>query len=117
MISDEPRRVADAIQQMGLRYAVITSVDRDDLDDGGAFIFAETIRRTREACPGIRLEVLIPDFQGSTGRSADRRRSPAGCFGPQRRDGARGCTPRRAQARGIAGPWIICGMPNRSESR
>ena len=64
---DEPRRVADAIQQMGLRYAVITSVDRDDLDDGGAFIFAETIRRTREACPGIRLEVLIPDFQGSAG--------------------------------------------------
>ena len=62
---DEPRRIADAIQQLGLRYAVITSVDRDDLDDGGAFIFAETIRRTREACPGIRLEVLIPDFRGS----------------------------------------------------
>ncbi len=62
---DEPRRVADAIQQLGLRYAVITSVDRDDLDDGGAFIFAETIRRTREACPQIRIEVLIPDFQGS----------------------------------------------------
>jgi len=62
---DEPRRVADAIQQLELRYAVITSVDRDDLDDGGAFIFAETIRRTRVACPQIRLEVLIPDFQGS----------------------------------------------------
>ena len=62
---DEPRRVADAIQQLGLRYAVITSVDRDDLDDGGAFIFAETIRRTRVACPRIRIEVLIPDFQGS----------------------------------------------------
>ena len=62
---DEPRRIADAIQSLGLRYAVITSVDRDDLDDGGAFIFAETIRRTREACPGIRLEVLIPDFRGN----------------------------------------------------
>ncbi len=62
---DEPRRVADAIQQLELQYAVITSVDRDDLDDGGAFIFAETIRRTRVACPQIRLEVLIPDFQGS----------------------------------------------------
>jgi lipoyl synthase len=62
---DEPRRVADAIRQLELRYAVITSVDRDDLDDGGAFMFAETIRRTREACPRIRLEVLIPDFQGS----------------------------------------------------
>ena len=62
---DEPRRVADAIQKLELRYAVITSVDRDDLDDGGAFIFAETIRRTRVACPQIQLEVLIPDFQGS----------------------------------------------------
>ena len=62
---DEPRRVADAIQQLGLRYAVITSVDRDDLDDGGAFIFAETIRRIRVACSQIRIEVLIPDFQGN----------------------------------------------------
>jgi lipoyl synthase len=62
---DEPRRIADAIQTLGLRYAVITSVDRDDLEDGGASIFAETIRRTRDACPGIRIEVLIPDFKGS----------------------------------------------------
>jgi lipoic acid synthetase len=62
---DEPRRVAAAIQKLGLKYAVITSVDRDDLKDGGAFIFAETIRLTREACPGIRIEVLIPDFRGS----------------------------------------------------
>jgi lipoyl synthase len=63
--TDEPRRIAAAIGKLGLRYAVITSVDRDDLDDGGAFIFAETIRRTRELCPGIRIEVLIPDFRGS----------------------------------------------------
>jgi lipoic acid synthetase len=62
---DEPRRIAAAIQTLGLRYAVLTSVDRDDLEDGGAAIFAESIRRTREACPGIRIEVLIPDFQGS----------------------------------------------------
>jgi lipoyl synthase len=61
---DEPRRVAHAILKLSLKYAVITSVDRDDLEDGGAFIFAETIRRTREACPGIRIEVLIPDFRG-----------------------------------------------------
>src|SRR5205823_12491447 len=60
----EPARVADAIDQMALRHAVITSVDRDDLPDGGAFIFAETIRRTRERVPGCRIEVLIPDFQG-----------------------------------------------------
>jgi lipoic acid synthetase len=62
---DEPRRVAEAIRKLGLIYAVITSVDRDDLEDGGAFIFAETIRLTREATPGIRIEVLIPDFRGS----------------------------------------------------
>jgi lipoic acid synthetase len=49
---------------MGLQYAVITSVDRDDLADGGAFIFAETIRLTRERVPSCRIEVLIPDFQG-----------------------------------------------------
>jgi lipoic acid synthetase len=62
---DEPRRVAEAMRRLNLRYAVITSVDRDDLEDGGAYIFAETIRRTREACPGIMIEVLIPDFRGS----------------------------------------------------
>ena len=62
---DEPRRVAAAIRSMKLKYAVITSVDRDDLEDGGAYIFAETIHLTREACPGIRIEVLIPDFRGS----------------------------------------------------
>jgi lipoic acid synthetase len=62
---EEPQRIAAAIQKLGLKYAVITSVDRDDLKDGGAFIFAETIRQTRQACPGIRIEVLIPDFQGS----------------------------------------------------
>ena len=60
----EPARVADAIERMALRHAVITSVDRDDLADGGAFIFAETIRCTRERVPGCRIEVLIPDFRG-----------------------------------------------------
>jgi lipoic acid synthetase len=60
----EPRRVAEAIERMNLRYAVITSVDRDDLADGGASIFAGTIRETRERVPGCRIEVLIPDFQG-----------------------------------------------------
>jgi lipoic acid synthetase len=61
---DEPRRVAEAIRSLNLRYAVITSVDRDDLEDGGAFVFAETIRQTRAACGAIRIEVLIPDFRG-----------------------------------------------------
>lgn len=61
---DEPRRVAEAVAALDLRYAVITSVTRDDLADGGARIFAETIRRIRAAVPGCRVEVLIPDFQG-----------------------------------------------------
>jgi lipoic acid synthetase len=61
----EPARVAEAVERMGLQYAVITSVDRDDLDDGGAFIFADTIRLTRDRVPACRIEVLIPDFQGS----------------------------------------------------
>ena len=61
---DEPRRIAAAICQMNLDYAVVTSVDRDDLADGGASIFAETIRLTRESCPAIRIEVLIPDLRG-----------------------------------------------------
>ncbi len=61
---DEPRRVGEAIASLKLRYAVITSVDRDDLQDGGAYVFAETIRLTRVASPAIRVEVLIPDFRG-----------------------------------------------------
>ena len=62
---DEPRRVADAVAAMGLRYAVITSVNRDDRRDGGAEIFALTIKAIRERNPGCRVEVLVPDFQGS----------------------------------------------------
>jgi lipoic acid synthetase len=61
----EPERVAEAIRTLGLEYVVVTSVDRDDLDDGGAAVFAETIRRTRLGSPRCRIEVLIPDFQGS----------------------------------------------------
>jgi lipoyl synthase len=62
---DEPRRVAEAAAAMGLRYAVITSVNRDDRKDGGAELFALTIRAIRERIPGCRVEVLVPDFQGS----------------------------------------------------
>jgi lipoic acid synthetase len=61
---DEPRRVAEALCGLGLDHVVITSVARDDLDDGGASIFAETIRRLRVGCPGTGVEVLIPDFNG-----------------------------------------------------
>jgi len=60
----EPARVATAIAEMRLQHAVITSVDRDDLPDFGAFIFAETIRQIHERLPGCSIEVLVPDFQG-----------------------------------------------------
>jgi lipoic acid synthetase len=62
---DEPRRVAEAVAVLGLRYAVITSVNRDDRKDGGALLFAMTIRAIRERIPGCKVEVLTPDFQGS----------------------------------------------------
>jgi lipoic acid synthetase len=61
----EPARVANAIRTLDLNYVVITSVDRDDLPDGGASIFADTIRETRTQLPDCRIEVLIPDFQGN----------------------------------------------------
>ncbi len=60
----EPARVGEAVRNLDLQYVVITSVDRDDLPDGGAGIFAETIRQIRRQRPGCRIEVLIPDFQG-----------------------------------------------------
>jgi lipoic acid synthetase len=62
---DEPRRVAEAVASLGLRFAVITSVNRDDRKDGGAGLFALTIRAIRERVPGCGVEVLVPDFQGS----------------------------------------------------
>jgi len=57
--------VARAAREMGLKYVVVTSVDRDDLADGGAAIFARTIESLRREIPGVKVEVLIPDFRGS----------------------------------------------------
>jgi lipoic acid synthetase len=62
--TDEPRRVAEALAELNLAHAVITSVDRDELPDGGAAIWAETIRRVKDLSPRTSIEVLIPDFQG-----------------------------------------------------
>jgi lipoic acid synthetase len=59
---DEPRRVAESVQTMGLKYATITGVARDDLEDGGAWLYAETVRQIHEAVPGCGVELLIPDF-------------------------------------------------------
>ena len=61
---EEPKRLAETVKQLGLKYAVITSVNRDDLPDGGAFIFAQCIRQIRKRLPGCKVEVLIPDFCG-----------------------------------------------------
>ncbi len=62
--AEEPLRVAEAVERMGLRYAVVTSVNRDDQPDGGAAIFARTIEEIRRRVPGCKVEVLIPDFRG-----------------------------------------------------
>jgi lipoic acid synthetase len=62
--ADEPRRVAEAVRALKLRFAVLTSVARDDLEDGGAWVFAESIRAIRRLCPGVGVEVLIPDLKG-----------------------------------------------------
>ena len=62
---DEPAKLADAAAEMGLSYVVITSVDRDDLSDGGASIFAASIAAIRERSPGTSVEVLVPDFRGN----------------------------------------------------
>jgi lipoic acid synthetase len=64
----EPRRVAEAVRRLGLGHVVVTSVDRDDLADGGAGAFADTIRAIHERAPGCRVEVLVPDFQGDEAR-------------------------------------------------
>lgn len=61
---DEPRRVAESVEQLNLRHAVITSVNRDELKDGGAGIFAETVRLINEKMPNCTIEILIPDFKG-----------------------------------------------------
>ena len=62
---EEPIRLAETVERMGLRYAVITSVNRDDLPDGGAFIFAQCVRQVRKRLPECRVELLIPDFEGN----------------------------------------------------
>ncbi|MFI6295549.1 lipoyl synthase [Nonomuraea sp. NPDC050790] len=61
---DEPRRVAESVQQMGLRYATVTGVARDDLPDGGAWLYAETARQIHTLLPGCGVELLVPDFNG-----------------------------------------------------
>ncbi|RBQ20199.1 lipoyl synthase [Spongiactinospora rosea] len=65
---DEPRRVADSVKRMGLRYATVTGVARDDLPDGASWLYAETARQIHEAVPGCGVELLVPDFNGDAGQ-------------------------------------------------
>jgi lipoic acid synthetase len=69
--TDEPRRVAESVATMGLRYATITGVARDDLPDGGAWLYAETVRLVHQAVPGVKVELLIPDFDGKPDQLAE----------------------------------------------
>src|SRR5205823_4392002 len=62
--ADEPRRVGESVATMGLRYATVTGVARDDLPDGGAWLYAETVRQIHKLVPGCGVELLIPDFNG-----------------------------------------------------
>jgi lipoic acid synthetase len=68
---DEPRRVAESVQAMGLRYSTVTGVARDDLDDGGAWLYAETVRRIHTLNPGTGVELLIPDFNAEPAQLAE----------------------------------------------
>lgn len=68
---DEPRRVAESVQQMGLRYATVTGVARDDLPDGGAWLYAETARQIHSLLPGCGVELLVPDFNGNADQLAE----------------------------------------------
>jgi lipoyl synthase len=68
---DEPRRVADSVRQMGLKYATVTGVARDDLPDGGAWLYAETARQIHALLPGCGVELLVPDFNGDRDQLAE----------------------------------------------
>jgi lipoic acid synthetase len=95
---NEPVKVASAIHALGLAYVVVTSVDRDDLQDFGATQFARTITETRSRIPSCRLEVLIPDFQGGRDGAAHRPRRRPRRPQSQHRDGACGSIAPRVPA-------------------
>ena len=84
---NEPARLADTVAAMKLKYVVVTSVDRDDLRDGGAAHFVACIRQLRQRCPGLKVEILTPDFRGRIDHRAGNPRGRAGgCLQPQPRN-------------------------------
>ena len=104
---DEPLRVAEAAARMGLRYAVVTSVNRDDQPDGGARIFARTIQEIRSRVPGCKVEVLIPDFRGDWDVSTPS--SPLSqIFSITTQKLCRAFIARYARARSMNAPWNCC---------
>ena len=109
----EPERVGEAVAKLGLAHVVITSVDRDDLADGGAGHFAAVIRAIRAATPGTTIEVLTPDFLRKDGRARDGRRGPARRLQPQPRDRAVASICASGRARAIS---IRCGFCSASRS-
>ena len=104
---DEPRRVADAIAQMGLRHAVVTSVNRDDRSDGGAELFAMTIRAIRARLPNCTVKVLVPDFQGSRSAMGHCLGCPTEYPRAQHRDGAEPVPARYGWAQTICGSLMM----------
>ncbi len=117
---DEPFRVAEAVAKLGLRYAVVTSVNRDDQPDGGAHIFARTIEEIRRRVPGCKVEVLIPDFRGDWNALdvvlATRWTSFLLCgriFSITIRKPCRACTGWCAKARCMSARWSCCAVPRK----
>jgi len=109
---DEPFRVAEAVAKMGLRYAVVTSVNRDDQADGGAHIFARTIEEIRRRVPGCKVEVLIPDFRGDW-NALDVVLACGRIFSITILRRCRGSIGRCAKARCTSGRWSCCGVPRK----
>ena len=110
---DEPARVAEAVAAMGLKFAVITSVNRDDREDGGAELFAMVIRAIRDAVPGCGVEVLIPDFQGNHAAVETVMEARPTCSITIPRP-CRASTGRCAWARATSGRWTCWRTPRRS---
>ena len=102
---DEPRRVAESVRTMGLRYSTVTGVARDDLADGGAWLYAETVRQIHELNPGTGVELLIPDFNSDDEQLAEVFEVPPGGAGAQPGDRAADlqADPARVPLRAVAG--------------
>jgi len=105
--SDEPQNLAHTIQAMGLRYVVVTSVDRDDLRDGGAGHFAACIEAVRDLNPHTQIEILVPDFRGRMDRALELlQRAPPDVFNHNLETVPR--LYRKARPRTTSGRWICC---------